>query len=86
LAGDAAGRGAGLGRELIIESTVANRQVALLGLPLVLASITMLIGYHKIAAGLDAQFVWFKEFRQCKRGLAAALEFPGFTEGFLDVA
>jgi hypothetical protein len=46
----------------------------------------MLIGYHKIAAGLDAQFVWFKEFRQCKRGLAAALEFPGFTEGFLDVA
>ena len=36
----------------------------MLGLRLILGSITMWIGYHKIAGGLDAQLMWFKELNQ----------------------
>lgn len=42
-------------------TTACNRAVALLGLRLILASITMWIGFHKIAGGLEAQLVWFRE-------------------------
>lgn len=45
-------------------STARNRSVALLGMRWILASLSMWIGFHKIAGGLDAQLVWFKDLNQ----------------------
>ncbi len=62
MAGDAAADVGG--SRLTAMTTACNRAVALLGMRLILASITMWIGYHKIAGGLDTQLMWFKKLNQ----------------------